>query len=198
MPRSLLAVTDISPGKPSTSAQQVALARAHLTWIGVLDDPWAETMLRSPWRELGMALRWPVLSRARRNAMFGYLAGRTRFYDLAICDALDRGATQAVIVGTGYDSRAWRLARAAVQFFELDHPATQADKKRRARPGGPIYVAADLAIPMIYARASSVRLCGRRNDRVRSRGVAHVSLRGSGARAPACALASLEGRTVRW
>jgi methyltransferase (TIGR00027 family) len=49
-----------------------------------------------------------------------------------------------VIVGAGYDSRAWRLARPGVRFLEVDHPATQADKQRRAPRGGPIYVAADL------------------------------------------------------
>jgi hypothetical protein len=39
-------------GKPSTSAQQVAWIRAYLMSIGVIDDPWAESMLRPPWREL--------------------------------------------------------------------------------------------------------------------------------------------------
>ncbi len=131
-------------GKPSISAQQVAWARAYLTWMGVLDDPWAETMLRSPWRQLAKVSRWPGLSRVGRNRTFAYLAARTLFYDQAVRDGLDHEASQVVIVGAGYDSRAWRLARPGVRFFEVDHLATQTDKQRRAPAGGPIYVAADL------------------------------------------------------
>ena len=144
-------------GKPSTSAQQVAWARAHLTWTGILDDPWAETMLASPWRELAHLSRWPVVSRVGRNKTFAYLAARTLFYDQAVRDGLDRGVTQVVILDAGYDSRAWRLARHGVRFFEVDHPATQADKRRRAPAGGPTYVAADLEVDDV---AESLRAAG--------------------------------------
>jgi methyltransferase (TIGR00027 family) len=130
--------------RPSISAQQVALARAHLTWRGVLEDNWATSMLRSPWRELERLLRLPPLSRAGRGAGFGYLAARTRFYDQGVRAALKAGIDQVVIVGAGYDSRAWRLASSGVRFFEIDHPATQSDKRRRAPHGGPVYVAVDL------------------------------------------------------
>ena len=51
--------------RPSLSAQQVALARAHLTWRGVLDDDWAVSMLDSPWRGVERLLRLPLLSRGR-------------------------------------------------------------------------------------------------------------------------------------
>jgi methyltransferase (TIGR00027 family) len=47
--------------------------------------------------------------------------------------ALNGGVKQVVIVGAGYDSRAYRLGgpeKEAV-FFEIDHPGTQADKKAR-------------------------------------------------------------------
>ena len=50
-----------------------------------------------------------------------------------------------MIVGAGYDSPAWRLARDGVHFFEVDHPATQAEKRRRAPSGaGPVFVGCDL------------------------------------------------------
>lgn len=60
-------------------------------------------------------------------------------------------AGQVVILGAGLDARAWRmpeLDRAVV--FEVDHPASQADKRRRsdrlAPPTGRhVWVAADLA-----------------------------------------------------
>lgn len=58
---------------------------------------------------------------------------------------------QLVILGAGLDGRAWRIADLAdVSVFEVDHPASQRDKQRRAaalRPlAGPVqYVSADLA-----------------------------------------------------
>ncbi|MBA2625656.1 MAG: class I SAM-dependent methyltransferase [Acidimicrobiia bacterium] len=48
--------------------------------------------------------------------------------------ALDAGIEQVAVIGAGYDRRAWRFHRDGVQFFELDHGATQQDKARRA-PG---------------------------------------------------------------
>jgi methyltransferase (TIGR00027 family) len=53
-----------------------------------------------------------------------------------------------VILGAGYDDRALRFRAPGVRFFELDHPATQADKARRLRAmkaeaGGPTLVPAD-------------------------------------------------------
>jgi methyltransferase (TIGR00027 family) len=142
--RSVGKYAKVIAGKSSTSAQQVAWTRAYLTSIEVIDDSLAESMLKTPWRELAKVLRWPGIARAGRNGTFGYLAGRTLFYDAAVLDTLDGGATQVVVLGAGYDSRAWRLARSEVRFFEVDHPATQADKRLRAPAGGPVYVAADL------------------------------------------------------
>ena len=89
-------------------------------------------------------LQLPGLRRATRSGFFGALASRIHFFDRAARTAMDDGIDQVVIVGAGYDSRAWRLARPGMRFFELDHPATQADKRRRAPAGGPTYVAVDL------------------------------------------------------
>lgn len=131
-------------GRASSSAQLVALARAHLTWLGVVDDPYAAEMLRAPFALAELALRVPVLRRLGRNRAFTYLAARTVFYDAEVQRAVDDGMTQVVALGAGYDSRAWRFARAGVRFFEVDHPATQRDKRSRAPQRGPTYVPADL------------------------------------------------------
>jgi methyltransferase (TIGR00027 family) len=62
----------------------------------------------------------------------GIAVGRTRFIDDAFAAALDAGAEQAVILGAGYDCRAYRLAGAKrARIFEVDHPATQAHKRDR-------------------------------------------------------------------
>jgi hypothetical protein len=44
----LLATIDcVSPATTSRSATLVVLARAHLTWMGVVNDPYAQGMLRT-------------------------------------------------------------------------------------------------------------------------------------------------------
>lgn len=130
--------------RPSSSAQTVTLARAHLTWLGVVEDPFARSLL--PWRlsVLEALLRRRPFTRLGRTPTLSFLAARTQFFDDAVREALEEGASQVLIVGAGYDSRAWRLARNGVPFFEVDHSATQADKRSRAPSCGPTYVPADL------------------------------------------------------
>lgn len=62
-----------------------------------------------------------------------HLLARTAFFDRVVLDALARGIDQVVIVGAGYDDRALRFRSSGVRFFEVDHPRTQADKRRRLR-----------------------------------------------------------------
>ena len=65
------------------------------------------------------------------RATLGFIRARTVFFDDAVLDAIDRGVKQVVILGAGYDGRALRFRTPGVQFFEVDHPATQVDKLRR-------------------------------------------------------------------
>jgi methyltransferase (TIGR00027 family) len=60
-----------------------------------------------------------------------YLAARTGFFDTAVVDAIARGCPQLVVVGAGYDGRSLRYSKPGVRWFELDHPATLADKSDR-------------------------------------------------------------------
>jgi methyltransferase (TIGR00027 family) len=66
-----------------------------------------------------------------RGRMHEYLAARTAFFDRTVVGALDRGVRQVVVGGAGYDGRALRYAKPGVSWFEVDHPATQADKRER-------------------------------------------------------------------
>ena len=59
------------------------------------------------------------------------ILSRTRFFDGQVLAAISAGIPQVVICGAGYDDRALRFRSPGVRFFELDHPATQADKARR-------------------------------------------------------------------
>ncbi|HEX6461262.1 MAG TPA: SAM-dependent methyltransferase [Thermoleophilaceae bacterium] len=74
------------------------------------------------------------------------LLERTTFFDRVVLDALARGVDQVVIVGAGYDDRALRFRSPGVRFFELDHPSTQADKRKRLEgtDGGPAFAPVDL------------------------------------------------------
>lgn len=56
---------------------------------------------------------------------------RTRYIDDCVVRALDRGLRQVVILGAGLDTRAARLGREGVRFFEVDQPASQADKREK-------------------------------------------------------------------
>jgi methyltransferase (TIGR00027 family) len=61
------------------------------------------------------------------------IEARTRFVDGQVLAAIAAGVRQIVICGAGYDDRALRFRSDGVRYFELDHPATQADKLRRLR-----------------------------------------------------------------
>jgi methyltransferase (TIGR00027 family) len=69
----------------------------------------------------------PIASPALR----AQVAGRTRFIDDQVLAAIAAGVPQVVVLGAGYDDRALRFRSPGVRFFELDHPATQVDKRRR-------------------------------------------------------------------
>jgi methyltransferase (TIGR00027 family) len=58
---------------------------------------------------------------------------RTRFIDDRLLHAVASGATQVVILGAGFDSRAYRLHErlAGLKIFEVDSPDTQAIKRQR-------------------------------------------------------------------
>lgn len=136
--------------KPSRSARDVTFSRAHLTWMGVVDDRLAWQMLPTGRRRLAAAWRLPgIRGITARDPGFAYLAARTLFFDAFVRDALDNGIRQIVILAAGYDTRAWRLRRPGVTFFEVDRQATQDDKRTRAPDDGPVYVSADVADPQL-------------------------------------------------
>jgi methyltransferase (TIGR00027 family) len=105
--------------RPSRTSQVVALVRAGLSRPQTPDgDPGAQARLCAGMRPAGdMPLR-------------DQLAARTQFFDEQVLAALERGIRQVVILGAGYDDRALRFRSPGVRYFELDHPATQSDKRR--------------------------------------------------------------------
>ena len=128
--------------RPSRTAHFVALGRAMadagLSHVPDFQDPTARVFLS----EKGQRSLAKTEHAAREGTraigleaarvMADLIALRTAAIDTAVRDAIAGGATQLVILGAGYDGRAWRMPElAGVRVFEIDHPATQGDKRRR-------------------------------------------------------------------
>lgn len=93
---------------------------------------------------------------AHRSPMAELLERRTQWFDSVTLDAIEGGIAQIVIVAAGYDCRALRFRTPGVRFTELDHPATQSDKRRilddmRADVADVAYAAADFTVDDVGA-----------------------------------------------
>lgn len=97
-------------------------------------------LLRQRWFR---ALAYDV-ERALLPGMMLHYAVRKRRIEELTCSALAAGVTQVIILGAGFDSLATRLSGEypVVQFLELDHPATQAVKRRALKRHGALPAAA--------------------------------------------------------
>jgi methyltransferase (TIGR00027 family) len=110
---------------PSRTSQAVALTRVGLDRPHSPEgDPDAQRRLCKDMRFSAPAWLLPSIE------------ARTRFVDDQVIRAIGSDTRQIVICGAGYDDRAPRFRTSGVRFFELDHPATQADKARLLRSIG--------------------------------------------------------------
>ena len=136
-----MAVT-VRAGRPSVTARRVAAYRLGFDRLAAgFGDPAADERLAAD--VAGAAGPEPPEPGER---MIRYLRARTSFFDRVVLNAIERGVTQLLAVGAGYDGRALRYAREGVRWFEVDHPGTQSDKLARLgrldlatgrRPGTP-------------------------------------------------------------
>lgn len=130
-------------GEASRTAEFMALYRAmefsRSAGQRLFEDRLAESFLRRPLRLALWLSRLPmlgglvpvVLDLAAPGARSSGIA-RTRLIDELVCRALDDGAEQVVILGVGFDCRAYRLPGIErCPVFEVDHPDTLAAKRRR-------------------------------------------------------------------
>ena len=103
------------------------------------DDPIAPRLLR--WGDGPVAAARPkLLHPAIRFAVerimpgiYGFALARVRHMDLIVRRETAAGIDSLVILGAGYDTRAYRMQPelSDVRVFEVDHPATSRDKRRR-------------------------------------------------------------------
>jgi methyltransferase (TIGR00027 family) len=121
-----------------------------------LDDAYAARLLPGPLAALAEA-------RGTREALLGrwdlglgpaslarYVVARHRVIDEALLAFVAAGGRQVVILGAGLDARAWRFSERLreVRVWEVDFPATQAEKRARfaeagLADGGPTFLAVD-------------------------------------------------------
>jgi methyltransferase (TIGR00027 family) len=140
--------------RPSFTARRVAQIRAELVRPEVITgDAAAELRL---YRSLGRPRQGRVGRTLRERSK-----RRTAFFDRQTLDAIGRGVRQVVIVGAGYDGRALRFATPEVRFFEVDHPATQNDKRARltaleATLGDTVFVPVDLTVDDVASALHAV------------------------------------------
>jgi methyltransferase (TIGR00027 family) len=112
----------------SKTALMVCAYRARVSqWKQPLFvDPWASAFAGSEGEAIAKRLD------AKFPPMELWLGLRVAYLDRLVGFAVDRlNVRQVVILGAGYDTRAARLPRAGVRFFEVDHPATQEAKREK-------------------------------------------------------------------
>jgi methyltransferase (TIGR00027 family) len=139
------------PSRASRTAERAAMRRAaHQLFDRPLvhEDPLALRMVAEA--DLA-ALRADPNAAADSRALRAFLAVRSRLAEDALADAVARGVRRYVVLGAGLDTFAYRNGHAGVRVFEVDHPDTQAMKRRRladagiAVPDDVTYVAIDFA-----------------------------------------------------
>jgi methyltransferase (TIGR00027 family) len=109
------------------TATMVAAARAAASRQAdpIINDPFAEPLVDAAGVELFARLARGELEFAdvETGWVMDFFAVRTRFFDGFFPTALSAGIRQAVIVGSGLDSRAYRLEWPAGSIvFEIDQP----------------------------------------------------------------------------
>ncbi len=143
-------------GEASVAAQRVAGQRVTFDRVPApYGDPVADERLSRDVAGQSVA--------ASAERMVAYLKARTRFFDRAVVTALGRGVTQVVVAGAGYDGRAWRYAKPGVRWFEVDHPDTQGDKRRRVHRlvldcNHVTFVPADFVVDQVGSRLGAAGL----------------------------------------
>lgn len=126
--------------RPSVTAAIVAAFRSFGEMLPgdahIARDPYGARFL-GPWAEraLAVAKTAPILAKPIERYVL-YMQIRTRAIDDVLHAFVKSGGRQIVLLGAGFDARAWRFGAelAGVTFFEVDHPATQL-KKRSYSPG---------------------------------------------------------------
>jgi methyltransferase (TIGR00027 family) len=109
----------------------IAAGRAMATNHGLIDDPFAEPLVRAVGLEFFVKMidgdidfsAFENSSPERMQAIIDGIAVRPRFFDDYLVQAMGAGVRQAVILASGLDSRAYRLPwPTGTVVYEIDQP----------------------------------------------------------------------------
>src|SRR5262245_51206446 len=131
------------PEKPSLTAEMVALVRAREQALPperrVVDDPFSGRFLelagsrltRAGGADGPLAAGADLLFKLPWVGVAALVLARHRIMDDLLVAETAAGARQGVILGAGYDARAYRFAPPAgpSRFFEVDHPTLSSIKR---------------------------------------------------------------------
>lgn len=93
-------------------------------------DPYARRFLPAWFYHMMRFFIQTGYAERRGRGVVGFLAARERYIDDYLSECIQQGFDQLVILGAGYDSRAYRFEalKDPIRVFEVDHPATQQAK----------------------------------------------------------------------
>ena len=122
-------------GFHSKTAQSVAIHRAEhqlFDFPHVLEDPIAPWIIGPKAAASIMFRRWTALLPISRYTR-AFVAARSRYAEDQLAKAITTGTAQYVILGAGLDTFPYRnpYSKNSLRVFEVDHPDTQAWKRRR-------------------------------------------------------------------
>ena len=196
---------DLSRGVGAT-ATAVATSRALATRAGLIDDRWAEPLVKAVGMEHFLAiLDGRTADDGTQRLMYG-MAARTRYFDDFLLDCTTAGIRQVVILAAGLDARAYRLPwpngtvvfdqdqAAVIDFKATTLAALAAQPTATVRNVGvdlrddwPAALAAlgfDSGVPTRYVPPTAIADAVRTRDRTCSRPGCGAPARGSGSAAP--------------
>lgn len=100
----------------------------------IVDDPFARHFVGEGVFRLLKFFNSRGFTERKGPGVMGYLVARERYIDEILLRMAAEGIDQLVILGAGFDARAFRFARRlqGVRVFEVDLPATQTAKRAKA------------------------------------------------------------------
>ena len=151
-------------GLYSTMQRAAHLMLDHDPWI--FEDPLALRIMGAEAESevrLNLAHLRSLVGRSNRASMMA----RNRYTEDELVRSILRGVRQYIILGAGLDTFAYRNSFEDLRVFEVDHPATQAWKRRRLEeaaipiPASVTFVSVDFGRQMI---TDALRRSGFRSD----------------------------------
>jgi methyltransferase (TIGR00027 family) len=121
----------------STTAEGMALVRAieaqKPEGVRICYDPIARSLVNPISVFLSkLVINSGIYERIGPPGAIAFITARERYIDDFLKVCLNEGLDQVVILGAGFDTRAYRIPGIEkAQVFEVDHPATQAVKLKR-------------------------------------------------------------------